>query len=283
MIARQLAAEARVRLAAAGIEDAAFEAEYLVRTLGGISRAQYFASAAIEPSRLQAIEVGISARERREPAAYITGEREFWGLRFGVGREVLVPRPETELLVELALRDLLETPANGPVVIVDVGTGSGAVAVAVAHSIDLPAPPVTVVATDVSTGALAFARQNARAHGAPVRFIRGDLLSAVGRADIVLANLPYIPAGETDALEPEVSRWEPRVALDGGEDGFVLIRRLVADCAARLRPRLLGLEVGFGQAAAVRAICTEAGAETSLLKDLAGIDRIVCARWLRGR
>jgi release factor glutamine methyltransferase len=97
--------------------------------------------------------------------------------------------------------------------------------------------------------------------------------------DIVLANLPYIPTGEIDALEPEVSRWEPRLALDGGEDGFALIRRLIADCDQRLHPRLLALEVGFGQAPHVASELAARGRDVEIVRDLAGIERVVCARW----
>jgi release factor glutamine methyltransferase len=112
-----------------------------------------------------------------------------------------------------------------------------------------------------------------------VSLVLGDLASGVGRADIVVANLPYIPAFEIDLLEPEVSKWEPRVALDGGEDGYALIRRLIDDCALRLRPRLLALEVGYGMAATTAEIAGAAGATTATLKDFADIDRIVCCRW----
>ena len=255
------------------MEDARFEAEYLVRTVGRISRAQYFACAALDPRLEPEIDAAIARRSAREPAAYVTGEREFYGLAFAVGPAVLVPRPETELLVEIALA---EPSGRDSRVVVDVGTGSGAIAVAVALA---PGGASHVVATEISADALVFARLNARRHSSPVRFLRCNLLDAVARADIVLANLPYIPSGEIDALEPEVSRWEPRVALDGGVDGFTVIRQLVADCAHRVRPRLLALEVGFGQAGAVQELCDDAGARTNLVKDLAGIDRIVCARW----
>ena len=273
MTGREIAASARERLRAAGIEDARFEAEYLVRNLGQLSRSAYFAGASPPDERLDTIESGVARRVLREPAAYVTGEREFRGLVFSVGPAVLVPRPETEMLVEIATEG---AAILGPrAVIVDVGTGSGAVAVSLAVEL----PLARVVATDVSPAALAFARLNRDRYEARLSLLRGDLLSAVRHANIVLANLPYIPTGEIDALEPEVSRWEPRVALDGGHDGFVLIRRLVEDCAERLRPALLALEVGFGQAAAVRKICMTAGARVETRVDLAGIERIVLARW----
>lgn len=272
MNARQAAREASGRLAAAGIEDARFEAELLAREAAGVSRAAYFAGSALGPEEARRFEEWVKRRTRREPAAYITGHREFYGRPFGVGQGVLIPRPETELLVELGLSELDRDPAA---VVVEAGTGSGAVAVSIAAE----RPAARVLATEISPDALRFAAANASTHAPDIGLLRGNLLSAVSRADVVLANLPYIPAWEIEALEPEVSRWEPRVALDGGEDGYDLIRELVEDCAARLRPRLFALEVGYGQAADVAAILESYGVEPWAVKDLAGIDRIVCARW----
>jgi release factor glutamine methyltransferase len=124
-----------------------------------------------------------------------------------------------------------------------------------------------------------FAQANALTHAPQTSLMLGDLLAPVARADVVLANLPYIPTWEIEALEPEVSRWEPRIALDGGADGFALIRRLIEDCASRLQPRLLALEVGFGQAESVAAILRQHGRMPTSVKDLAGHDRVVCCRW----
>src|SRR5690606_27487613 len=117
-----------------------------------------------------------------------------------------------------------------------------------------------VVATDISGDALSVAQRNARKHGAAIQFVRADLTAAIGHADVVVANLPYIPTDEVAELEPEVRFWEPAVALDGGGDGLALVRRLIDDCAKRLRPRLLGLEVGFGQAQAATEYARSAGA-----------------------
>jgi len=270
--ARAAAQSAVPKLAAAGIEDAGFEAELLARTAAGISRAAYFAGAPLAPVDRERFEDWVGRRTAREPAPYITGEREFYGRPFAVGPGVLVPRPETELLVELALAELDREPG---LVVLEVGTGSGAVAVSIAAE----RPSATIIATEVSPAAAAFATANAARHAPGVQVVLADLAAPLGRAEIVLANLPYIPTWEIDALEPEVSKWEPRVALDGGDDGFALIRRLIDDCAGRLRPRLLALEVGFGQAATVEGILRAAGAEPWAVKDFAGIDRIVCARW----
>ncbi len=272
MNAREVAGAAARRLEAAGLEDARFEAEVLVREAAGISRAAYFAGAVLDGEARRRLEGWLARRERREPLAYITGWREFFGRRFAVGRGVLVPRPETELLVEAGLDAVRGDPGA---VLLDVGTGSGAVAVSVAAE----APEVTVVATEISEEALRFAGLNAAAHAPHVGLVHCDLATAVRRADVVLANLPYIPSGEIEALEPEVSAWEPRIALDGGNDGLELIRELVRDCAERLRPRLVALEVGYGQADAVAEVGRGFGAEVSKMRDLAGIDRVVCLRW----
>ena len=272
MSARDAAADAVERLRGAGVEDARFEAELLAREAGNLTRAQYFAGAPLNADAAERLETWVERRTQREPAAYITGHREFYGREFGTGSGVLVPRPETELLVDLALHELDSDPRA---VVAEAGTGTGAVAVSVAAE----RPAATVLATEISPDAMRFAAANTTRWAPNLRLLLGDLLFPLARADVVLANLPYIPTWEIEALEPEVSRWEPRVALDGGADGFELIRRLITDSDTRLRPRLLALEVGFGQAEAVGNILREHGREPWFVKDLAGIDRIVCARW----
>ncbi|MGE3074325.1 MAG: peptide chain release factor N(5)-glutamine methyltransferase [Dehalococcoidia bacterium] len=272
MNARAVASEAAARLKAAGVADAQFEAELLTREAAGVTRAQYFSGVDLSQEESETVAQWVERRERREPAPYITGHREFYGRDFGVGTGVLVPRPETELLVELGLKEL---DANPAAVVLEVGTGSGAVAVSIAAE----RPSAVVIATEVSPAAMKFAEANSAKFGAQVGFVLGSLSSAIRRADVVLANLPYIPTWEIEALEPEVSRWEPRVALDGGADGYSLIRELVADCAERLCPTFIGLEVGYGQAKDVGEILRTVGVEPWFVKDLAGIDRIVCGRW----
>ena len=272
MNAREAAALAAARLAAAGVSDPTFEAELLARESAGITRSAYYAGADLDANAGARLETFVERRTKREPAAYITGHREFFGRDFAVGTGVLIPRPETELLVELALSELDDDPTA---VVLEVGTGSGAVAVSVAAE----RPAATMAATEISPQAMRFAILNADRLRATVHFAFGDLAAAIGKADVVLANLPYIPSWEIEALEPEVSKYEPLVALDGGIDGFVLIRRLIEDCAKRLRPRLLALEVAFGQARDVEAILASYGVEPWSVKDLAGVDRIVCSRW----
>ena len=269
----QAARAAEPLLAEAGVPEARFEAEYLARTAAGISRAQYFAGAPLDDDGRQRFEGFLERRIRREPSAYLAGEREFRTRTFAVGPGVLVPRPETEMLVDIGL----DAVRGGARTVLEVGTGSGAVAVSLAA--ELSPGDARVVATDLSARAILVARANARRHAAQVDFVLADLAGPIGRADVVLANLPYIPSGEIDALEPEVSRWEPRLALDGGDDGYALIRRLLQDCATRLRPRLLALEVGFGQAQDVAKLVHATRANAEVLVDFNAIERIVVARW----
>lgn len=209
-----------------------------------------------------------------EPLAYLVGEREFYGLPFSVTPDVLIPRPETEALVDVTL-EWASTRGLAAPRMVDVGTGSGAIAVTLA--LKLPAAKVTAV--DISWEALLIARINAARHGIGKRLtlVLGDLLEAlIGPFDVILANLPYISQAEREALD--VGRWEPRIALDGGLDGLHLVRRLIDQAPARLAPGgLLALEIGAEQGASVAALCRAAfpQAEIAVLPDLAGHDRIV--------
>ncbi len=209
-----------------------------------------------------------------EPLAYLLGEREFCGLAFSVTPDVLVPRPETEAVVDTVLDWIRER--NLPVPrLVDVGTGSGAIAITLAVKL----PSAQVAAVEISWDAILIAAYNATRHGVidRVGLVVGDLLGAlVGPFDAIAANLPYINREELAALE--VGRWEPRVALDGGDDGLVLVRRLLAQAPARLVPGgLLVLEVGQDQGLRVTDLCHMAfpQAQISVLPDLAGLDRIV--------
>jgi release factor glutamine methyltransferase len=202
----------------------------------------------------------------REPVAYIVGCKGFRRLDLHVDRRVLIPRPETEFLVEAALG----LPAGARVV--DVGTGSGAVALALKDE----RPDLDVVATDTSEAALAVARANAARLRLDVAFHRGDLLEGAGDVDAVLSNPPYVEDGAE--LAPEILRHEPREALFAGPDGRAVIDRLVASAAAS-RATMLALEVGAGQAAAVAAAVRDAGfAATEVIADLAGIERVVVGR-----
>jgi release factor glutamine methyltransferase len=219
----------------------------------------------------------VERRARREPLAYITGEREFWGLPFDVSPAVLIPRPETELIVEAALKQFPD--ASAAIAIADVCTGSGCLAVALAHERSRG----TVVATDIAEAALQVARRNAARHGvdARVRFVCTDLLrDASGPFDLIVANPPYVPARDRDSLAPEVRDYEPAIALFGGDDGLRMIPELFVQAAARLAPggRLI-VEFGFGQAEAIEGLIAASGGLTmqGIEKDLQGIPRIAVA------
>jgi release factor glutamine methyltransferase len=218
----------------------------------------------------------IERRIAGEPTFYLVGEREFYGRRFKVDARVLIPRPETERLVELVLERLAGLAS---VQVLDLCTGSGAVALSLAAEL----PQASVVATDLSPGALSVARENAETLGlAPrVTLLEGDLFGPVpadSRFDAVVANPPYIAAAAWASLPAEV-RAEPRLALLGGADGLDLLRRLSADARRWLKPDgLLALEIGDDQAAAMTRILEEGGyANVSVARDWAGKDRVALA------
>ncbi len=225
------------------------------------------------PTELTAFRELVRRRAAGEPTAWLTGRRAFLGNDFRVGPAVLVPRPETELLVEAAIAAL---PRGGA--LLDLCTGSGCIAVSVA----LSRPDARVVATEISPEALAVARENAGTLGAGVEFLEGDLdgpIPAGERFDVIVANPPYIPSGEIAGLAREVRR-EPVIALDGGVDGMDLLRRIVSCAPSRLRPEgLLCLEIHESHATALPALCLAAGFATAEVgRDLAGLPRWVVAR-----
>ena len=217
----------------------------------------------------------VKRRLAGEPVAYLVGEKEFWSLPFAVDSRVLIPRPDTETLVQTALE---LARASGAGRIVDVGTGSGAVAVVLTKEL----PEAQVIATDVSEGALEIAAGNAQRHDVAerVQFVLGDLLAPVeAPVELVVSNLPYIPSGDMAALSAEVKR-EPAGALDGGEEGLALIERLVNEAWAKLvSGGALVMEHGFDQGERVRALLTQAGYETpTTVRDLAGHPRVTHGR-----
>lgn len=264
------------RLEAAGVGDARIEADLIWMTALGMDRAALYAAFSEEPppEAARRAEALCERRLNREPAAYLMGEREFYGLRIVVGPGVLIPRPETETVVEETLR--LVEGVSAPA-LADVGCGSGAIAVALA----VARPDAVVHALDVAPRALELTAHNAAANGVSerVRVGESDLLTALpGRVNAVAANLPYVASAEIPLLEPEVSRFEPREALDGGEDGLDLVRRLLAEAGERLLPGgALILEIDPRQSAAARAAARGVfpAARVRVERDLAGRERVL--------
>ena len=260
-----------------GIDSPRLDAEILLGRALSCSRIQLIADAKrqLEAEELARFRELVKRRRAREPIAYILGEREFYGRTFRVDRRVLVPRPDTETLVDVALQRTARRAMSMRVL--DLCTGSGCVALTLARE----RPTTLVYAADLSAEALAVARDNALRLGAyNVAFREGDLFAAVGgapRFDLITANPPYIAAGEIASLQAEVRDHEPRLALEGGADGLDVVRRLVGEAPAHLAPEgTLAVEIGFGEAEATAAIFSEAGLdEVEIKRDYGRVERVV--------
>jgi len=260
--------------------------------------------ARIQKSEVRRFKEFIERRGRREPLSYITGEKEFWSLKFKVSRDTLIPRPETEILVQAVL-DIIKYPSPPPlpigerikvrgIKILDIGTGSGNVAVSIAKE----SPESHVFTVDKSNSALSVAKENAIIHNVAGRitFLKGDLCipfnppsppfvkgGKEGLFDIIVSNPPYIPTGDIEGLMPEVRDWEPRWALDGGKDGLEIVRKIIKDAPLFLKSKgFLAMEIGFGQSEEVSRIISETDKFHNIktIKDLSGIERVVTA-WKR--
>ncbi len=274
---RQVIQKAYKLLDASGIADPRLEAEVMVMHLLQTTRQELFTSHELEVGQEQQhdLDAMLQRRLAREPLAYIVGHREFYGLDLQVNLDVLIPRPETETLVELALSAAPVMAESRELVIADVGTGCGAIAVSLAVNL----PTARVYALDVSKQALEVAACNAKAHRVSDRVVlrMGNLLEPLPKpVDIIVANLPYIPSARIPTLQPEIRR-EPRLAMDGGPDGLDCIRGLLAQAPGKLKDRgAILLELDPEQAPAVEALAREHfhGVETNVTKDLAGLDRV---------
>jgi len=277
---RELLAEGRRELARPGIEAPGREANLLLKHLLGMTEAALLAHdrRPVPSAQVERFRSWVHDRRRGAPAAYLLGEREFWGRSFAVDRRVLIPRPESEHLVELALALALTSRAR----VLDVGTGSGCLAVTLAAE----RPDWRVVASDVSPAALAVARANARRHGVAARlsWLAADLAAAVelGAFDLVLSNPPYVAPDDAPGLAAEIRDHEPPLALFAGDGGTAVARRLLAAARALAPGAALALEVGSGQAERLRStVAAEGGWELiTTCRDLAGVERALL--WRRG-
>ncbi len=284
------------RLRASGSESARLDAELLLGWAIGAGRTTVIAhpGAPVGADAAATYEAALTRREKGEPVAYLRGIKEFYGLAFATDSRALIPRPETEVLVEAAEREVARRliseprPAGTPNLrVVDVGTGSGAIAIALATLLRRRRmlPEVMLLAVDSSAAALSLARENAVAHAVAdaISFLEGDLLpSDEAPFDLILANLPYIPSGDMDGL-PVAASFEPRVALDGGPDGLDVVKRLLAALPGALAPSGTALlEVGFDQGPAVEAeVARLPGAwRCRIQADLSGLPRLA---WVERR
>ena len=269
---------ARAQLEASGCPDPEIDARWMAEDALGMNRAElkFESDRAIPPEALEQMDRMLRRRVAGEPVQYVLGQADFMGLKFRVGPDVLIPRQDTETLVEAVLIRLRERP--GEAAVLDLCAGSGCIGLSLASL----APDARVTLADASREALEIAHANMRALGVRAELRHGDLFAAVGRErfDVIASNPPYIPRGELDGLQREV-RFEPRLALDGGEDGLDFYRRIAAGAADHLNPGgAIYLEVGAGQAPAVLALFRNAlpRAEAGTIRDLNGIERVVYAR-----
>ncbi|MDP2674197.1 MAG: peptide chain release factor N(5)-glutamine methyltransferase [Dehalococcoidia bacterium] len=275
---REALRRASQTLAAAGSDEAVLEAEILLAHALGIDRAHLYQrlSDDLPPDAATAFDAFLRRRLAHEPVPYILGRKEFFGLEFEVAPAAIIPRPETETLVELVLGFVSER-GLATLRIADIGVGCGAIAVALAVSL----PQSEVIAVDVSPDALALARRNAERHGVAERidFCQGDLLAPLEvRVDVIAANLPYVRSADFEALPPEIREHEPRLGLDGGPDGLRLIERLLRDAPAYLNPGgALFAEIGEEQGEAALALARTyfPQAQIAIEQDLSGLDRVL--------
>ncbi len=277
---QQLLPSARQRLRQAGCDSPRLDAEMLLGQAMHHNRTWLYANfkTIVTPSQLKEFDHLLQRRAQREPVAYLVGQREFFGLEFQVNEAVLIPRPETELLVETALQ--FSKNAKSRLTIVDVGTGSGCIAIALAkHLAD-----ATIFAVDISAEAVRLARQNGLRHQvkSAITFLQADLLSPFNQTlDLIVSNPPYISAAELLTVSPEVWHYEPRLALAGGADGLAIIRRLLAQAQTKLKPNgCLLVEIGSTQGQAVYRLAQTyfPHAHIKIKQDLAGLDRLLAVR-----
>jgi release factor glutamine methyltransferase len=272
------------RLSTLGIETARLDAEVLLCHVLKVDKAQLYlnAESMLDAENERSFRELLMRRAKREPVAYITGRKEFWSLELAVTPDVLIPRPETELLVEEALERATQFSQNRPLRILDVGTGSGAIAVSLAREL----PDAQIWATDISAVALNIAGINIRRHGleSRIQLLEGDLFEPVAKRlatfDLIVSNPPYIRTGELSNLAPEIREWEPLTALDGGADGLGYYRRIIDEARNYLSVggQVL-VEIGADTAEAISELFQRAeNYDTAFVyQDCAGKDRVIAA------
>jgi release factor glutamine methyltransferase len=274
-------------LCQAGIENSRLDAEVLLRYLLDMEKEQLCLNteAPIDAGQKAGFRELLLRRAQREPVAYITGRKEFWSLDFVVTPAVLIPRPETELLVEVALQYVEQPARRSSVRVLDLGTGSGAISVCLAKE----KPTAEIFAVDISPVALDVALINARRHGVAgqIRFLAGDLFAPIKPLreifNVIVSNPPYVRTGELSTLAPEITQWEPMTALDGGADGVDTYRRIIGAAHEYLSPGgAIVLEIGADMRPAVAELfaCSGGYGRASVYRDYAGKDRVIAARLL---
>ena len=284
MTLKQALSRAREILVSSNIEDAPLECELLLRHVLNISRVQLYLdlNQKLSPKQEETFWYLIKRRLSHEPTAYITRHCEFYGLDFYIDPRALIPRPESELLVEAALKFASQHPAGKdyPHLIAEVGTGSGVITIALARHL----PQAKIYASDLSAAALEVAAINCQRHGVgnQVQLLLGNMLEVLPEpVDLIVANLPYIRDSEIEKLSPEIQKYEPSLALAGGEDGLDKVRQLCRQAGDNLRPEgCLLLEIGQEQGEAVAAFLHSffPSANVDVIPDLSGIDRVVSLR-----
>jgi release factor glutamine methyltransferase len=266
-------AEITARLKAAGIEDARREARLILAAALGTTTAGVLLRDEVDEAAYAPL---VARRAAREPLAYITGRKEFWGLEFAVSPATLIPRPDTETLVEAVLESGLR-----PATVLDLGTGTGCLLLAILHEF----PAAFGVGVDINPEAATLARHNAESLGLAGRaaFLAGSWADALGgKFDLVLSNPPYIEQDDLAGLMPEVRAYEPTQALDGGTDGLAAYRAIINGLPGFLAPDGLAvLELGAGQAISVAALAAAAGFASAFRRDLAGIERALLLRFCK--
>lgn len=268
---REAVAFGTENLRGAGVADAELDAWYLLQMVCKIERSFYYVHGEepVPEDKAREYEIAVRKRAERIPLQYITGEQEFMGLKFKVNSSVLIPRQDTETLVEEAIR-LLRPGMQ----VLDLCTGSGCVLISILKNV----PDTAGVGSDISKQALLVAKENARFHEVEAEWVRGDLLdNIVGTYDVIVSNPPYIPTSVIAGLMPEVRDFEPIEALDGREDGLYFYRRILKDVSSYLKPDgWLCFEVGHDQGTAVFRMMRDAGFfRVEVVRDLAGNDRVV--------